>query len=173
METQIQIQDTDLEKTINILKMRFDNPKITITELCEEMGLSRMQYYRKLEEGQEIIELLRKLILKSKRVELAHIASSRHQVLHNLISQALGSDDIDELVKALKYLDEHEEQLQDDLGAKPGLEDEARAFLKRGPKIAKQKSKFASIRVSEESDGSMKVDVYKEHDVIEGELEEI
>ena len=172
MDTQIQMHNTDLEKTVEILKMKFEEPKSTITELCEDVGISRQQYYRYLEEGQEIVNILRQLIFKSKRVELATIASSRHTVLNNLITQAVASNDIDELVKALKYIDDHEEKLQDDLGAKPGLEDEAREFLKKGPKIAKQESKFASIRVSPDGDG-VQIDVMRENEVVEGEFEDV
>lgn len=169
METKlapIQIEDEDLKKTIEVLKMRFDNPEATITSLCEDVDLDRRQYYRKLDEGQDIIDALRRLILKSKRVELAKIATSRHRVVEKLVDKALTSNDIQELVKALEYLDDHEERLQRDLGASPGLEDEAREFLKKGPHTQRQESKFASIRVSEDGEGGARIDIMKEEDDI-------
>lgn len=169
----IQIQDEDLEKTIQVLNTRFENPKKSITTLCKEAGLDRRQYYRKLEEGTEIIDILRALILKSKRVELANIASSRHRILQSLISKAMKTRDIDELVKTMEYIDKLEDKLQDDLGARPGLEDAAQEFLRKGPKIVKQESRFASIRVSKDEDGGARLDLYEEHDVIDGYSEDV
>lgn len=169
MDTQlapIKIEDEDLRKTIEVLKMRFDNPDATITSLCEKVDLERRQYYRKLDQGEEIINALRELIMRSKRVELAKIATSRHRVVEKLVDKALTSNDIQELVKALEYLDDHEERLQRDLGASPGLEDEAREFLKKGPHTQRQESKFASIRVSEDEDGGARIDIMKEQDDI-------
>lgn len=163
----IDLKDKDLAKTIQVLSMRFENPEATITDLCKEVDLDRRQYYRKLAAGNEIVDVLRKLIMQSKRLELARIATSRHKVLEKLVTNAIKSDDIDELVKAMRYLDEHEDTLQDDLGAKPGIEDDAHQFLRQGPKITKQESRFASIRVSKDEDGSARIDLMEENDVID------
>ena len=173
MDTAIQLKNESLEKTIEVLQLQFEDPTRTITGLCLHVGIPRYQYYRYLREGTEIVEALRLLIMQSKRVELATISSSRHRILENLVDEALETKDITEMVKTLEYLDTHEKELQNDVGATPGLEDDAREFLKHGPKIQKQESKFASIRVSEDDDGEPVIDIYKQHDVIEGISEDV
>lgn len=165
--------EEDLQKTIQVLFMRFDNPKAKIVDLCEEVGISRQQYYRKMAESQEIIDTLRNLINQTKRLELARIATSRHEILDKTIDTAMSADTVDELVKAMRYLDEHEDKLLDDLGARPGIEDDAQQFLRRGPKVTKQQSRFASIQIKEDADGTVHMDLMKEHNVLELEAEDI
>jgi hypothetical protein len=97
----IQIQNESLDKTIEVLTLQFENPHRTITGLCAEVRLPRYQFYRYLKEGTHIIQVLRKLIIQSKRVELATIASSRHRILENLVDRALDSTIVDDLIKTL------------------------------------------------------------------------
>lgn len=159
--------DEDLQKTILVLTKRFEDPDATITDLCKEAGLDRRQYYRKLAEGKEIIDTLRSLMMQSKRIELARIATSKHKILDRVVEEALAADSVDELVKAMRYLDEHEDKLQDDLGARPGIEDDAQRFLRRGPKVIQHESRFASIRIKEDEDGVVQMDLMKENNVID------
>jgi len=173
MDKTLVMQDENLQKAIEVLQLKFEDPTKSIKELCEDTGITRKTYYAKLDEGKLIIETLRNLITKSKRIQLATIAVGKHEILDRMIKEALDSNNLDELVKVNKYLDEHAENLQDDLGAKPGLEDDAQDFLKKGPSIEKQESKFASIRIGKDEDGEPTIDIYKQHDVLDGEFEDV
>lgn len=167
MDKAIEIQDESLKKTINVLRMQFEEPSRTIVELCEEVDLNRRTYYRRLDEAHEVLDALRNFMIKSQKSQMAMIASSQEKILEEMIISVLrDKTDNDERVKVMKYLDDRLDLLQDNLGTKPGQEEKAAAFLREGPKTKKQESRFMSVRVSEDQEGGARIDFMKEEDEV-------
>lgn len=127
---------------------------IKVPDACRQVGISPRQYYYWLETRPESMEEIRHFIGEQERRIIFAIASVRHKVVDKLleaIEDPLTSG-VDKM-KMYQYLEETLEKLQAEHHAKPGIEEEAAAFLKRGPTLTKQISRFSSVDVSRTQDG--------------------
>ena len=70
-------------------------------------------------------------------------------------------------VLAMSYLDDIREELERQLHAAPGVEEDAHRFLKQGPEISIKQSRLASIEVRGDDDGGVTLDVFRDDDIID------
>jgi len=154
-------------QTVEVMRLRFEEPELTVDEACDRVGISRRVFYHWLHRGDDVIDNMRDFILGEHRKMLLAISTARLSAVELLIKDALHENtSTQDRVAAMRYLDPIREELERAHHAAPGVEEEAHAFLKLGPKLEKQQSRLASIEVREEDD-SVVFDIYKTQDVID------
>jgi hypothetical protein len=99
---------------------------------------------------------------------LMNLVVSQAAAINELLKDATAeSTSTKDRVLAQSYLDKIREELERQLHAAPGVEEDAHRFLKQGPEISLKKSRLASIEVRSDADGGVTLDVYKDETIID------
>lgn len=144
------------------------NPGKTVIDACEENGITERQYRYWVQNSPETVNVLRELIGQIQINELTNITVARKRMVDRMIELAEKETTSPKmLLNIYKVINQLYETEQDFLHARPGIEEEAQAFLKSGPKIETKQSRFASINI-EETEKGFTVDLYKDKEIVEG-----
>lgn len=150
-----------------VLLLLFLNPKMSVAEACRQTNITVDKYRYWLAKGEDVINRTRELIENQQRVLISEIATTRIAIIHQMMKDAT-----DELTKPLEraklfeVLSAELEELQAIYNVRPGIEQDAQEYLKRGPKIEKQESRFASIDI-EETDSGFRIGLNESKDIID------
>lgn len=162
--------DTQLAKISQaqqILALLFYEPSLTVERACEMVGISVRQYRYWLSHGGDAINSTRDLIDKQQRELISDIAIAKGKIIQMLIQDALNPLTKPlERKSILEALDVILNEYQTIYNVRPGIEEEAQAFLKQGPKISKKESRFASIDV-EETDSGFRIGLNENQKIID------
>lgn len=140
----------------------------TIKDACLAVGIDQNTYRRWAKESTEYINAIRDLLLEQDRIRILNLASARETIENQLILDGKKAELHPEVrLKILKWITDQLEEASRVHQAQPGIETEAQEFLRQGPKITKQKSRLAAIDISEDEDGTVRVDLYREIDAID------
>jgi hypothetical protein len=157
-----------ISQVMQVLAIMFENPRLTVQEACDSVGIERSAYYRWLRKDPESLRAVKDFLADTQRDELAYLSAAMSEINTALARKALNDDtDISERLKIAKYLSVEAEKLQRTYQVTSGGEDAAE-FLRDGPQMVKQKSKFASITVSQDDDGDVEVSLYRDEAIIDG-----
>lgn len=155
-----------VNQAIQVLAILFEFPDTSIVDACNQIGIEPRTFYRWVHKGETTIDSLREFIAHQQKEILIHVSAGRQVAVQHLINDAVHENtSTRDRIMALRYLDEVREALERAHHAAPGIEEDAHAFLKQGPKTSKMKSRLASIEVRETDDG-IDLEIYKEQDVI-------
>jgi hypothetical protein len=147
---------------------RMADPKLSVEDACAAVGIEERTYYRWVKKGEDTIEVIRGFIADQQRMMLMSLVVSQAEAIRLLNEDAVdtGTSTKDRVI-AMSYLDQVREELERQLHAAPGVEEDAHRFLKQGPNIELKKSRLASIEVRGDDDGGVTVDVFKESEIID------
>ncbi len=155
-----------INQAIQVLGVLFEFPDTSVVDACNQIGIEPRTFYRWVHKGETTIDSLREFIAHQQREILIHVSAGRQAAVQHLINDAVHENtSTRDRVMAMKYLDDIREALERAHHAAPGIEEDAHAFLKQGPKTTLMKSRLASIEVRETDDG-VNLDVYREQEVI-------
>lgn len=160
-------------QALQVLVMRMLDSALTIEAACEEVGITRNMFYRWVTRGTNTIDSLRQIISDTQRANLVDITIARRHGVEAMTKLIVDSDvEPKDRLSILKYLDEIGDRLQETHHARPGIEDQAHKFLKKGPTLVQKKSRLASVEIRQDGEGGLTVDVIKEEEIIEAEFSE-
>lgn len=161
-------------QALQVLVLRMLHSDMSVDSACEEVGITRNMFYRWVTRGTNTIDSLRQIISDSQRANLVDITIARRHGVEAMTKLIVSSDvEPKDRLSILKYLDEIGDKLQESHHARPGIEDEAHKFLKKGPTIRQKKSRLAaSVEIRQDEEGGLTVDVLREEDVLEAEFSE-
>ena len=145
---------------LQVFMLKAEEPETTIEDACDRVGITRSQYYYWLKKDDSAIHAFRTVIQESQREQLATIVLAKAVAIQKLVNAVI-SDGIKtkDRVAALKYLDSQAEELQTVHHARPGIEEDARRFLKEGPHTENKASKIGSLEIRAGADGSAVIDI--------------
>ena len=158
-----------------VMQVLFMVPGTSVEDACHLVGGIKPDEYRMwVRQNPEFIDEFRIKIQENQREILNQVAIARMRIIERLVDDSQDPD-VSPLTRLAieKRFKELQDELMTDLNAIPGREDEASAFLKKGPRTMKQPSRFtASARLDIETgeDGDISVTVYKPDNIIDGEL---
>jgi len=156
-----------------VLLLLFLDPRLSINKACEQVGISYDQYRYWLIRGDTAINDTRELIDAQQRELISEIAVAKGKVIRMLIDDATNVLTKPLERKALyETIDEALNELQTLYNVRPGIEEDAQAFLKEGPSIEKKTSRFASIDI-EETEGGFRIGINEEKTILDGESKEV
>jgi hypothetical protein len=99
---------------------------------------------------------------------LMNLVVTQAKAIELLVADSVdGGNTTKDRVLAMSYLDKIREELERQLHAAPGVEEDAHRFLKQGPAIELKKSRLASIEVRGDDDGGVTLDVYRDDEIID------
>jgi hypothetical protein len=154
-------------EVISVLAIIFENPKVTVQQACDIVGIPKTTYYEWIRKEPESLRVIKDFLADSQREELALLSASISKINVSLAEMALKDDvEVAERLKIAKYLSGEAEKLQRIYQVTSGGEDAAE-FLRDGPRVTKQKSKFASFTVDSNDDGCVEVSLYRDRDIID------
>lgn len=165
-------KQTSIAQAQQVMMLLYLDSKLTIEQACKSVGITERQYRYWLTKGDQAIESTRELIDNQQRELISEIAFAKASMIRTMIKKAK-----DELVKPIdlvilyKVLSQELDELQNVYNVRPGIEEEAQAFLKRGPTIEKKKSRFASIDI-EETESGFRIGLNEEKPIVDGEIVE-
>lgn len=148
---------------------RMADPELSVEEACASVGIEERTYYRWVKRGADTIVAIRGFIADQQRTMLMNLVVTQSHAIKLLIDDSVDSTtSTKDRVLAMSYLDKIREELERQLHAAPGVEEDAHEYLKKGPAIEVKKSRLASIEVRhDEDDGGVTVDVFKDADIID------
>lgn len=164
------LQAQSIAQAQQVLLLLFFSPEMTIKKACEIVGIPEHKYRYWLAKGESAIENTRSLIDAQQKELVSEIARAKVRIINMLIADA--TDQVTkplERARLFEVLDTELNKLQTIYNVRPGIEEQAQAFLKKGPTIEKKKSRFASIDI-EETEGGFRIGLNEEMDIIDGEL---
>jgi hypothetical protein len=165
-ESSIEVKRTT--QVMEVLAIMFSNPKLTVEQACDTVGINKDTYYYWLRKDPDALRAVKDFLADTQRDELAYLSAAITKIHLQLARKALSDDtETADRLKIVKYLSSEAEKLQRIYQVTSGGDDAAE-FLKDGPQLTKQKSKFASMTVTENSEGGVNVDFYRDSDIIEG-----
>ncbi len=151
---------------VSIKRMAF--PELTIEQACEEVGIKVSTYYNWVKKGEDTIISIRGFIADQQRMMLMNLVVTQAKAIELLVADSVdGGNTTKDRVLAMSYLDKIREELERQLHAAPGVEEDAHRFLKQGPAIELKKSRLASIEVRGDDDGGVTLDVYRDDEIID------
>jgi hypothetical protein len=162
-------KDIRVNQVQHVLMLLFQQPDISINQACEQVGINEDTYRYWLAKGDDSIDAVRDFIDQQQRELISEIAVAKGRIVRMLINDAT-----DVLTKPLERkalfesLSEELDELQTVYNVRPGIEEDAQAFLKKGPSIEKKQSRFASIDI-EETDSGFRIGLNESKDIIDGE----
>jgi transposase-like protein len=155
-------------EVMQVLAIIFARPQTTIQEACDEVGIHKNTYYHWIRKNPESLRVVKDFLADVQRDELVYLSAAMSEVNTLLARKALSDEtDVAERLKIAKYLSGEAEKLQRTYQVTSGGEDAAE-FLKDGPQVVTQKSKFASITVSQDDKGDVEVGLYRNDIIIDG-----
>lgn len=143
---------------------------ITVEAACQEVGIAPNTYWEWVKRGEDTIETFRELIAEQQRLQLFQITAARMKNVSEITKSIQEPMTMKDRVLADKVLSSYGNELEKNLHAQPGYEEEASRFLSEGPKLRKQQSRLASMEISH-SESGIRVDVYKDTEIIDAESE--
>ena len=173
MDTELSTKNqVTVAKCQQVLMLLFLDTKLTVKEACKLADISERQYRYWISKGETSIQNTRELIDNQQRELISEIAIAKGAMIRKMILKSKADDiNVDDLAKIYRLLDEELEELQSIYQVRPGIENEAEAFLKEGPMIKKQKSRFASIDIKETESG-LSIDFNQNPEIIDGEAKD-
>lgn len=173
MDSQLtSFQETKIAQAQQVLMLLFYEPNLTIGQACDRVGITERQYRYWLATGNEAINKTRDLIDQMQRELISEIAVAKFKIIRMLINDATN-----ELTKPLdrnklyETLDIALSELQSVYNVRPGIEEKAQEFLKKGPSIERKQSRFASIDI-EETETGFRIGLNEPKDIVDGEISE-
>lgn len=168
---------TEIKRTtqvLQVMQLTFEDPQKKIEDACEEVGIAPRTYYYWVKRDPDALRAVREFLAETQKVELSFLSAAVTKINMQLANVALNNEtEPADRLKIAKYLSAEAEKLQRTYQVTAGSEDAAE-FLKEGPQLTKQTSRFASMQVTSEDNGSLKVDFYRSDDVIDvPDLDEI
>ena len=156
-----------------VLLLLFLEPSLTTKTACEQVGITYDQYRYWLIRGESAINDTRELIDAQQRELISEIAVAKGKIIRQMITDATSVETKPLERKALyQTLDDALDELQTVYNVRPGIEEDAQAFLKHGPTIEKKQSRFASIDI-EETETGFRIGLNEDKDILDGEIKEV
>ena len=170
MEELTVLQQSKIAQTQQVLMLLFYEPKLKITDACERIGIEPHVYRYWLSHGGDSINVVRSFIDQQQRELVSEIAIAKGRSIRMMIDEATNVLTKPLERKALfESLSQELDELQTVYNVRPGIEEEAQAFLKKGPTIEKKRSRFASIDI-EETDSGFRIGLNEDKDIVDGEI---
>ena len=138
--------------------MRLLSDGFTVTDACEQVGLSRRQYYYWIRRSDSAIETIREYITESERGQLAQIAAARQTAIDRIIDLIETEPSLDGLIKADQHLRALQRELEDRHGAHGVDDSKAKEFLLKGPNVNIEQSRLFNIAPREDGSVDIRVD---------------
>lgn len=155
-------------QVLEVMGLLFSNEKITVQNACDQIGIKIDNYYYWVRREPDALKAVREYLAETQKYELSVLSAAVTQINLGLVETALNDDtEAADKLRIAKYLSAEAEKLQRIYQVVGGSE-EAAEFLKSGPELSKKESRFASMAVTQEDDGAVKVDFYREDTIIEG-----
>jgi hypothetical protein len=165
--TELSITEARRESQLfEVLVLLFQQPKMTQVEACSQVGIVPKTFQQWVKQNPEFVEDVRGLIMESEKLGLLDLQLAYLEGIQHIVFKLKNPGDLH------KYAGVIVAELQKTYHAAPGIEEDAHAFLKHGPKTHAQKSRFASLDISATETG-IRVDVTRHQDVIEAEFQEV
>jgi hypothetical protein len=164
------LQAQSIAQAQQVLFLLFLDPTLKVSEACGLVGISEYKYRYWLSKGESAIDNTRSLIDSQQKELVSEIARAKIRIIQMLISDAtdITTKPI-ERAKLFEVLNEELNKLQTIYNVRPGIEETAQAFLKKGPTTEKKQSRFASIDV-EETESGFRIGLNEAKDIIDGEI---
>ncbi|MGC9384221.1 MAG: hypothetical protein ACP5D6_06450 [Kosmotogaceae bacterium] len=167
------LQAQAIAQAQQVLLLLFLNSDMTVETACEAVGITERKYRYWLANGETAIEMTRNLIDNQQKQLVSELAIAKNKIINRLIKDATDVTTKPlERAKLFEVLNEELDKLQSVYNVRPGIEEQAQAFLKQGPAIEKKESRFASIDI-EETDEGFRIGINKENDIIDGEAKDL
>jgi len=167
MSNTISVKETRIVQAQQVLLSLFIDPKLTVKAACSKVKISPRQYYYWLANGEDAIQATRTLIENQQRQMISELAIAKSKILGIMLKEATNElTEVSERISLYKVIAEELDQLQNIYNVRPGIEQSAQAFLKRGPQIETKKSRFATIEV-EQTETGFKIGLDKEQEILD------
>lgn len=164
------LQAQAIAQAQQVLLLLFLNSDLTVTKACEAVGITERKYRYWLANGENAIEMTRSLIDSQQKQLVSELAIAKNEIIGKLIADATSKITKPlERAKIFEVLSEELDKLQNIYNVRPGFEERAQAFLKKGPVIEKKESRFASIDIEETEEG-FRIGINKESEVVDGDF---
>lgn len=162
------LQAQSIAQAQQVLFLLFLDPRLKVETACEIVGIKEGKYRYWLAHGEAAIDNTRALIDNQQKELVSEIARAKTRIIHMLIADA--TDKVTkpmERAKLFEVLNDELNKLQTIYNVRPGIEETAQAFLKKGPSVENKKSRFASIEV-EQTEGGFRIDLSEEKPILDG-----
>jgi hypothetical protein len=141
-------------QALNVMVARLQDHTLTLKDACEKEGISVESYHHWIRESPDAMDVLREYLLMAKRQQLFEIETAWGEALGEVIKDVLNPvTKAGERVTSMNFLKKELEDLEGMFHAAPGIEEDAQAFLKKGPKLVSVQSRMTSIEVTPKGDG--------------------
>lgn len=160
-------------QTVQVFALLARNPDLTVADACDQIGISKDQYYYWIRKEDSAINRVRELIGDNQRELLVDLVNIKMVAMEKLIEDAK-KDHLKpgERIKILRYIDEQLEELQSVHHARPGIEESAHEFLKEGPILREQSSVKTSLEIRSSGKDGVIVDVISHDDIVDAEFDQ-
>lgn len=172
MSNLVESETVRTAQVLEVMGIVFANPEIGIRNACDKVGIKVSTYYYWIKKDPDALHAVREFLAETQKVELAFLSAAVTEINMRLAQTAMNdSTEAADRLRIAKYLTSEAEKLQRTYQVTGGSE-EAAEFLKDGPQLESKPSRFASMTVQPEDDGTLKVDFYREDTVIDGDVSE-
>ena len=140
METELTVlQQKRVSQAQKVLMYLFEDASLTVPEACQMRNIEPSTYRYWLVHGGEAIEETRRFIDEQQRQLISEIAIAKGKVIRMMIDDATNiMTKPSDRINLFKALDEELSELQSVYNVRPGIEEEAHAFLKQGPTMKRR-----------------------------------
>ena len=141
----------------------------TQAKACRKAGIHPSTYRRYLQQHPDTIDIVRKLIVNTEKVNLAEIVSARTSLITGLIAKASAANDITEIIAADKHLAIIQGELEARVGVSAKGDEIAEEFL-GNPEFQPVESRFIpadTINLKPKDDGSVDVTIKRQAEIID------
>jgi hypothetical protein len=155
-------------QALQVSLLRAFNAKLTVTEACEQVGISYKVYHDWTLKNTGYADTLRNFIAQTQQNLLSELEVAWVKGVTLLLEDFTSPNTkTTDRIALAKFLLDLKNSLEDSLHAKPGNEDTARDFLKQGPRLEKAKSRMASLEIEPTQDGGISVEISQYRDIID------
>jgi hypothetical protein len=154
-----------------VLALLFSNPTLTQIEACSQVGITPDTFQRWVKSDPEFVDSVRILIMETEKLGMLDLQLAYLEGVSRISSRLKSPVDMSDkdYLELHKYAGEMVNELQRTYHTAPGIEEDAHAFLRRGPKTKSQQSRFASLDI-EATETGIRVGFNREDDVIEAQF---
>lgn len=160
------------DQAIAVFLLRRRDPKLSKKEACEKVGITTDVYDAWIETDPESMQAIREYIGATQRHMLFQISEAWPIFIGELIVDVTDPHTkTKDRIQAGNFLKREKGELERNLHATPGAEEEAQKFLKEGPRLHSVSSRMASVEVKPNSTGDgVNIEINRYSDIIDGKL---